>query len=357
MFNSFFGVRDELDRAVLAGDIKLPGISLAIFRYLLEHTFYKGRAYGFVNHDRCGVKTLMAYTNFSRNAVTNALTALEEARLIHRRPRPIGTGGSNPDEITIAWPVFYAEDDTVDDSEGPSEGLSELAEGPSQDSEGPSEGLSFLREEEKITTSSRSDDDVVGSNPSGESRAKASTRTKDTARSGSTARPEDDFLDVDGYASAEAYVLDLEEYVGELEVRLFGSDEGQIDVKPLAKKLRNLCIRYEFSCLWSDILRVIPVGHKWWWQAGRKDVPVGYLLRLIELDMIKEAKGREAEDAELEARFLGLFTGREWLPGHRISEQMPDMDFEVWKALKDRLLAEGKIVVDPAHHNSYLLAA
>lgn len=140
-------------------------------------------------------------------------------------------------------------------------------------------------------------------------------------------------------------------------MRLFSSDEGQIDVKPLARKLRALCLRYEFTCLWSDILDVYPAGHKWWWLAHNKEVPVGYLLRLIELNMIKQRKQDAAEDDALEKRFLALFTGREYLPGHRISELMPDMDFEVWKALKDRLLAEGKIKVDPVHHNSYLLAA
>jgi hypothetical protein len=293
MFNSFYQARDELDRAVLAGHFdKLPGISLAIFRYLLEHTFYTERSYGFVNHKRCGVQTLMAYTNFSKNAVTNALTNLEQAHLIHRRPRPMGTGGSNPDEITITWPVFHAEDE----AEGPSEGLSDRAEGPSQDSEGPSEGLSFLDKNLKNGYNNKAD--AVAA-PSGEDRAKGSTRSKGSARSGST-RAKDD-CPVDGFASVEEYVLDLEGCVGQLELRLFSVDDGQIDVKTLARKLRTLCIQYEVACKWSDILRVFPSDDKIWWQAGRKEVPAGYLLTLIELDMIELNKERAAEDDGPEA--------------------------------------------------------
>jgi predicted transcriptional regulator len=353
MFDNFFEARDELDRAVSAGHFdKLPGISLAIFRYLLEHAFYSGRSYGFVNHKRCGVQTLMAYTNFSKNAVTNALTNLEQAHLIHRRPRPIGTGGSNPDEITITWPVFHAEDD----SDRTSEGLSEGPEGPSQDSDRPSEGLSFLDKNVKNSATSTSDDDVVASTPSRENQGKGSTRSKGSARSSSTARATTRAKDespVDGVASVEEYVLDLEGCAGDLEVRLFSEDDGQIDVPVLARKLRNLCIRYEFHCLWSDILRLVPVDDKWWWQASNKEVPAGYLLRLIELDMIRMNKEKKAD--ELEDRLLELFNGREYLPGHRISELMPDVDPELTMMLSNRLLEEGVIKKHPTKINCFVL--
>ena len=160
-----------------------------------------------------------------------------------------------------------------------------------------------------------------------------------------------------GYPDLVEYVSDLEECAGDLEVRLFGVDDGQIDVKPLAKTLRSLCVQYGFTCLWSDILQAIPATHKWWSVAARKDNPVGYFRFLLEKDMIQQDKENAAGDTELEDRFLELFVGRRYLPGHRISELMPDVDFEVSMALIKRLLDEGRIVKISSPPNSYKLAS
>ncbi len=360
MFNSFFEARDELDRAILAAEITLAAPSLAIFRFVLSHAFYNGASYGFVNHKVCGTDIIAKLTGYSVRCVGDHLKYLEHAKLIHRRPRPIGTGGSSPDEITIVWVTFHDVDVPVDEAEPARGALSDLAE-PAAPAPEPAAGAnSFLDKKVKNQLHHQEPDDAVvgsSSSPSGENRGKGSTRPKASARSSSTARAttraKDESLNDEGFASVEEYVLDLEGCAGDLEVRLFGVDDGQVDIKPLAKMLRNLGVRYGYSCLWSDILSVYPVGHKIWWQAGNKAVPVGYLLRLIELEMAKQNKEEEAQDDDLEARFLDLFTGREYLSGHRITELMPDMDFEVWKALKDRLLAEGKIVQNCSPPNSY----
>jgi hypothetical protein len=154
VFKHFFQARDELDRAVLVGAFdELQASALAIFRYLLEHTFFTERSYGFVNYDVCGVDNLIAYTRYSKNTVKRALVDLEDARLIHRRPRPLAKGGSNPDEITIIWAAFHAGDEA----------------------EGPMVGPSFLDKNVRMTTSSRRADDGRRP-PSGENRAKEEFR-------------------------------------------------------------------------------------------------------------------------------------------------------------------------------------
>jgi hypothetical protein len=188
VFKNFFEARDELDRAVLAGDIKLPEMPesrraavLAIFRFLLSHTFYDGYSYGFVNRKVCGADTLVELTGFSLSTVKRSLTALVEARLIHRRPCPMSVGGSNPDEIAIAWSVFHAEDE----AEGVTENLSDQAKGVTVTAEGVTENLSFQEKKLKNRSSSRRADDDAASS-SEENRAKSSIRSVGTARSGST---------------------------------------------------------------------------------------------------------------------------------------------------------------------------
>ena len=84
-----------------------------------------------------------------------------------------------------------------------------------------------------------------------------------------------------------------------------------------------------------------------WSRVSRKDNPVGYFQFLVNKELAQESKEIDAMDDGLEDRFLALFDGRDWLPADKISGLMPDMDFETRKALKDRLLAEGKIKHDP----------
>ena len=280
-------------------------------------------------------------------------TALEDAKLIHRQPRATWAAGRQDDEITIVWPTFHAPDiDSIP---------ADLSTIPADLSDQPAESAGSFNRTKNYKNDYNNTDDVVVTTPSGENQGKGSTRSKGTARSGpsarATTRAKDD-SPVDGFASVEEYVLDLERCAGALEVRLFSEDDGQIDVPVLARKLRGLCIRYEFACLWSDILRAIPVGHTWWWQAGQKEVPVGYLLRLIELDMIQQQKEREADDDGLEARFLALFEGVAYVSGTRIaSTLLPDVAADVMFALTNRLLAEGRIVKISSPPNSYKLAS
>jgi DNA-binding MarR family transcriptional regulator len=156
MFKNFFEARDALDRLITTDDeIDVTGStahSLAIFRYLLSHTFFKGDAYGWVREDRCGVKTLVKMTGYSLNTVKRALVELEKAGLIRRYARPRASGGRWPDEIYITWSYLHA-DDQVDEAEEPCEGPSstqgpsESSQGPSGGSEEPTQGPSYIPQE------------------------------------------------------------------------------------------------------------------------------------------------------------------------------------------------------------------
>jgi len=347
MFKNFFEARDELDRAILTDEITLAAQALAIFRFLLSHAFYDyekyPERYGFVNRKVWGVDNIGRYNGCSERTARDHLTALQDAKLIHRQPQATWAAGRQDDEITIVWVTFHAPDiDSI----------------PADLSDQPADSAVSFISTKNYKNDYNNTNDVVVATPSGKTkdRAKDSTRSEGTARSSSTARAgtrAKDESPVDGIASLEEYVSDLEGCVGKLEVRLFSEDDGQIDVPVLARKLRNLCIRYEFHCLWSDILRLVPVDDKWWWQAGNKEVPAGYLLRLIELDMIRMNKEKKTD--ELEDRLLELFNGREYLPGHRISELMPDVDPELTMMLSNRLLEEGVIKKHPTKINCFVL--
>ncbi len=373
MFKNFFQARDELDRAILAGDIELSAIALAVFRFLLSHTFYTARSYGHVNYDVCGTETLMSLTGYAERSVKRAIHDLKAARLIHVRPRPKYAGGSDPAEVSIIWAVFHAEDeDSESATEAPSDGAESATEAPESATEAPS----FLREERKEpTTSSRRDDDVAGSSstPSGDTRDRASTRTKGSARpkgsagpkasarskassAGSGARadkvPADSGVP-DDYPDLGEYVADLEECLGDL-ASFLSVDEGTIEVKVLARMFRALCVRYGFTCMMSDVLDAFPTGR--WVRVSRKDNPVGYLLNEIEREFIKQNDEADANDPELEERFLKLFDGVECVAGYNIGPRMPDVDSEIIMALTKRLLEEGRIVKDYSRPNSYKLA-
>jgi len=233
MFTNFFEARDALDRAILGDEIELAIAALAIFRFLLSHAFYNEQSYGFVNHKVCGIDTIAKLTGCSPRTVKRALPELEAARLIHRRPRPLGTGGKRPDEITIIWPVFHAEDEDGAESANLSD------EGASLSTEGADLAPSFLDKKVKTTTST-SDGDVAGKSPSGKtrSRAKASSRSRGTARSSSTRVkddcPVDDSPAPDEFPDLEEYVSDIEKSLDILE-SLLSMEPGQINVKVWAQ--------------------------------------------------------------------------------------------------------------------------
>jgi hypothetical protein len=160
--------------------------------------------------------------------------------------------------------------------------------------------------------------------------------------------------DDQGVPPVEDYISDIEGCVEDLAIRL-GMDEGQINIKVLAKMFRNLVIRYDYTNLMvSDVIDIWDAGSIWGRLTGKHN-PVGYLLNEIEREMIKQNKENAADDTELESRFPDLFAGREYLPGYRISELMPDVDLEVSMALIKRLLDEGRIVKNYSSPNSYEL--
>lgn len=130
---SFFEARDELFREFLAGS-PMPAPTRAVFRYLLEFTFYRGAAYGWVRHDACGTKTIAQSTGFSEKTVKRSMVMLESNGLIKRVTRTKGTGGRLSDEVRIDWDYLYvgAEGDSLTPSgQGDSLTPSDGAEGDS----------------------------------------------------------------------------------------------------------------------------------------------------------------------------------------------------------------------------------
>ena len=119
MFRHFFQARDELDRALRADERLLAAPSLAIFRLFLEHAFYKGGRYGIRQRQgRLGHRGHRQSSPGSPSgSVKTYLPQLEhDVKLIHRQPRPIGTGGRDADEISIVWPTFHGPE--LDGAEG-----------------------------------------------------------------------------------------------------------------------------------------------------------------------------------------------------------------------------------------------
>ena len=112
----------------------------------------------------------------------------------------------------------------------------------------------------------RADDDVATST-TGSNRAKGSARPKKV-------RPVDE------------YVSDLEGCRPELARRL-GVDPDDISVKPLAKQLRNLNIKFskDDDCedtFWSEMLDICPEDDPVWAMASEKVNPVGFLRFALE---------------------------------------------------------------------------
>ena len=153
MFTSFFKARAALDASIRADEITLAAPSLAIFRLLLEHAWYtpdNPARYGFVNDSDLGVSgvdDIAKLTGYSERTVRDHLRNLEDAKLIHRRPRPIGTGGKNDDEITIIWVTFHVEDGPVDGAEPAGGSVSDGAESAALSTEPAGGSVSFQGEE------------------------------------------------------------------------------------------------------------------------------------------------------------------------------------------------------------------
>jgi hypothetical protein len=149
--------RDILDAALLAGKMGGPGPYLAVFRVLLENAFYTNDSkFGWVRHDRCGIKTLAVLTGYSEVTVRRALDDLEGASFISRRVRPKRGGGRHADEIQVTWHAIHAEaiTESASSSESASDDTESASEGPEAITESasyiPRKGLEENKDEEPL---------------------------------------------------------------------------------------------------------------------------------------------------------------------------------------------------------------
>ena len=102
---SFFKARDLLDTELDYEKLIPSATQNLVFRYLLEHTVFNKKAddYGWVTKNALDPKQIMARTSLKRTAFYAALGALADLGMINRVPRPILSGGSDPDLIEITW--------------------------------------------------------------------------------------------------------------------------------------------------------------------------------------------------------------------------------------------------------------
>jgi hypothetical protein len=149
-----------------------------------------------------------------------------------------------------------------------------------------------LDQDRQEDLTSTSDDDVAAgtASPSGENRAKTA-RAKASTRTRATARAKDDSPAKKVIASVDEFVSDLEGCRDELARRL-GVDPGRITVKPLAKTLRNIDIKHDKTAMWSDILDICPEDDLVWAMSAGKDNPVGFLKFALE----QRLEGNEVTD-------------------------------------------------------------
>jgi hypothetical protein len=130
-------------------------------------------------------------------------------------------------------------------------------------------GTTTSREHEELdehltsTCAPRIDGDVAA--PSGRSRAKGSTRSKK------------DCPAKDGFPALEEYVADVRVCRDELARRL-GVDPGSINVKVLAKQLRDLCVEHAIDGVWSDLLDAFQEDDPIWAMSASGNNPVGFLM-------------------------------------------------------------------------------
>jgi hypothetical protein len=83
--------------------------ALAVFRFLLFHTWWTGEQYGWVADAWTAQEKIATAMGCHRNTVYKALGDLEEAKMITRRHRPAGQGkGRLPDAIFIDWVATYS---------------------------------------------------------------------------------------------------------------------------------------------------------------------------------------------------------------------------------------------------------
>ena len=114
----------------------------------------------------------------------------------------------------------------------------------------------------------------ASSTPSGENRAKGSTRPTSTrARKDSSAK--------DDHPALEEYVADLEECRDELARRL-SVDPGSITIKPLAKQWREMSIRNGEQAGVSAAIKEFPADDPMWSMCASKANPVGFLVFAVE---------------------------------------------------------------------------
>ena len=355
MFKNFFQARDELDRAILGDDIELSAIALAVFRFLLSHTFYDARSYGHVNYDVCGTETLISLTGYAERSVKRAIHDLKAARLIHVRPRPKYAGGSDTAEISIIWAVFHAEDDQA---ESATEALSDRPESATEAPESATEAPSSFMEEREEPTSSRRHDDVGSSTPSGETRDRAkgsaqpsSTRAGKASSAGSGARSDK----VPGGSGVPA-VEDAREFISWLSAVL-GVPESSINRKVILGRLQEVVAEFP-GMMWTDLEEDIS------WFRLLPDRTVGHFHQHLPEFFEAVSSARELEGLSLDDVILKVMSHGNFTANSAVDHALRDLGYDVdWSAdvspAFDRLLKDGRIVDDRANNrwHFYKLAA
>jgi len=112
--------RDALDAALDAGELDLSGPECSIFRYLIDHVWFKHQdpaKLGFVTKHAIGNKVIARRTSVNEKTVKRAIPELDRKGLIVRyEGESMPTGGRLPDDIRVDWAMTPAETGSEDDT-------------------------------------------------------------------------------------------------------------------------------------------------------------------------------------------------------------------------------------------------
>jgi hypothetical protein len=104
---SYFKARDLYDAALFYGDLRLTMAEGAVFRYLLENTWYQpgeDQRYGYVITNALGVESIAQMCCMSRATAERAMRGLRTRGMIRvAHGRSNHTGGSEAAAIEVAW--------------------------------------------------------------------------------------------------------------------------------------------------------------------------------------------------------------------------------------------------------------
>ena len=351
---TYHDAKNALDRAVLARDIELSAPALAIFRFLLSHTFYTERSYGHVNHKVCGTENLMSLTGYSERSVKRAIHDLKAARLIHVRPRPKYSGGSNTAEISIIWAVFHAEDDQA---ESATEALSDRPESATEAPESATEAPSSLLEEREEETTSRRNDAVASSSRSSRAKRTTSTRAGRASSAGSTSSADSGVRpDKVPGDSGVPPVDDAREFISWLS-DVLGVPESSINRKVILGRLEEVLAEFP-GMTWRDLEDISS------WFRLLPDCTAGHFHNHLPEFFEAVSGGRELDGLSVDDMILKVLSHGNFMANSTIDSELKDRGYDFdWREFVspalDRLEKDGRIVRDTAKMRShfYKLAA